>query len=96
MELVARYAETPPPVGIELVLTVAEEQGLRGAKAFDTSRLRSRRGFVLDHAGPVGEVIDETPTQQKISPSSPGSRPTPGSTPRTAAARSPRHRRRSL
>jgi tripeptide aminopeptidase len=66
MELVARCAETPPPVGIELVLTVAEEQGLRGAKAFDGSALRSRVGFVLDHAGPIGEVIVATPTQQKI------------------------------
>ncbi len=66
MELVARYAAAPAPVGIELVLTVAEEQGLRGAKAFDTSVLRSRTGFVLDHAGPVGEVIVATPTQQKI------------------------------
>src|SRR6476469_6826146 len=66
MELVARHAAEPPPVGIELVLTVAEEQGLRGAKAFDASVLRSRVGFVLDHAGPVGEVIVATPTQQKI------------------------------
>jgi len=66
LELVARCAETPPPVGIELVLTVAEEQGLRGAKAFDSSVLRSDVGFVLDHAGPVGEVIVATPTQQKI------------------------------
>jgi tripeptide aminopeptidase len=66
MELVAHHAEALPPVGIELVLTVAEEQGLRGAKAFDTSILRSRTGFVLDHAGPVGEVIVATPTQQKI------------------------------
>jgi tripeptide aminopeptidase len=66
MELIARHAAEPPPVGIELLLTVAEEQGLRGAKAFDTSVLRSRVGFVLDHAGPVGEVIVATPTQQKI------------------------------
>ena len=66
MELAARAAERPPPVGIELVLTVAEEQGLRGAKAFDISRLRSQHGFVLDHAGPVGEVVVATPTQQKI------------------------------
>ena len=66
MELVARHAAEPPPVGIELVLTVAEEQGLRGAKAFDASALRSGVGFVLDHAGPVGEVIVATPTQQKI------------------------------
>ncbi len=66
MELVARHAEQPPPVGIELLLTVAEEQGLRGAKAFDASALRSDVGFVLDHAGPVGELIVQTPTQQKI------------------------------
>jgi tripeptide aminopeptidase len=68
MELAERLAGggEPPPVGIELVLTVAEEQGLRGAKAFDVSTLRSERGFVLDHAGPVGEVVVRTPTQQKI------------------------------
>jgi tripeptide aminopeptidase len=66
MELIARHVENPGPVGIELVLTVAEEQGLRGAKALDASQLRSRVGFVLDHAGPVGEVIVTTPTQQKI------------------------------
>jgi tripeptide aminopeptidase len=66
MELIARHAENPSPVGVELVLTVAEEQGLRGAKAFDLGQLRSEVGFVLDHAGPVGEVIVSTPTQQKI------------------------------
>jgi tripeptide aminopeptidase len=66
MELVARHASEPPPVGIELLLTVAEEQGLRGAKAFDSSALRADWGFVLDHAGPVGEVIVATPTQQRI------------------------------
>jgi len=56
MELIARQVEKPRPVGIEL----------RGAKALDASRLRSATGFVLDHAGPVGEVIVSTPTQQKI------------------------------
>ncbi len=66
MELIARHVERPRPIGIELVLTVAEEQGLRGAKAFDATRLRSPVGFVLDHAGAVGEVIVTTPTQQKI------------------------------
>ncbi len=66
MELVSRYAPAPPPIGIELLFTVAEEQGLRGAKAFDTSKLRSSCGFVLDHASPVGEVIVSSPTQQKI------------------------------
>ncbi len=66
IELLRRHASEPPPVGIELLLTVAEEQGLRGAKAFDVSKLRSEVGFVLDHAGPVGEVVVATPTQQQI------------------------------
>jgi tripeptide aminopeptidase len=68
MELVARHAgaDGPPPVGIELLLTVAEEQGLRGAKAFDASALRSRVGFVLDHASAIGEVIVTSPTQQSV------------------------------
>jgi tripeptide aminopeptidase len=66
MELAARHAAEPPPVGIELLLTVAEEQGLRGAKAFDVSALRSDRGFVIDHASPIGEVIVASPTQQQV------------------------------
>jgi tripeptide aminopeptidase len=66
MELVARHAGEPPPVGIELLLTVAEEQGLRGAKAFDIEGLRSECGFILDHASPIGEVVVSSPTQQQI------------------------------
>jgi tripeptide aminopeptidase len=66
MELIARHSLNPPPIGIELLLTVAEEQGLRGAKAFDASWLRSECGFVLDHASAIGEVILSSPTQQKI------------------------------
>lgn len=66
MELVARHVSSPPPVGIELLLTVAEEQGLRGAKAFDVSALRSNCGFVLDHASAIGEVIVTSPTQQRV------------------------------
>lgn len=66
MELVARHADEPPPIGIELLLTVAEEEGLRGANAFDVSALRSRCGFVLDHASAIGEVIVRAPTQQQV------------------------------
>ena len=96
IELVARHAAEPPPVGIELLLTVAEEQGLRGAKAFDVSALRSECGFVLDHASAIGEVIVSLadPAADR-SPTSPGSRRTPGSGPRTAATRSPPPRPRS-
>src|ERR671911_1665059 len=41
VELAARRAEDPPPVGLELIFTVAEEDGLRGAKELDVSRLRA-------------------------------------------------------
>lgn len=55
-----------PRAGVELLFTVAEETGLHGAKAFDTSRLRSRYGYVLDHASPIGEIITESPTYHRI------------------------------
>ena len=52
--------------GLELVFTVAEEDGLRGAKALDPGELRSRFGFVLDHASPIGEVIVAAPTHLRF------------------------------
>ncbi len=66
LELAALHAQEPPPLGIELLFTVAEEQGLRGAKALDAGALRAERGFVLDHASPIGEVIAASPTQQQV------------------------------
>jgi tripeptide aminopeptidase len=66
LELAARHAREPAPVGLELLFTVAEEDALRGAKAFDVSRLRSPFGYVLDHASPVGEVITSAPTYKRL------------------------------
>jgi tripeptide aminopeptidase len=67
VELAARVRQAgPPPVGVELVFTVAEEDGLRGAKELDTSALRSPFGFVLDHATPIGEVITAAPTYNRV------------------------------
>jgi tripeptide aminopeptidase len=66
LELAARHAAQPPPIGIELIFTVAEEDGLRGAKALDIKSLRSPFGFVIDHASPIGEVIDAAPTYQRL------------------------------
>jgi tripeptide aminopeptidase len=67
LELLARHRDDPPPVGIEVLLTVAEEDGLRGAKAFDLGRLQSGAGFVIDHASPIGDVITAAPTYQRLS-----------------------------
>jgi tripeptide aminopeptidase len=66
LELAARHVSDPPPVGIELVFTVAEEDGLRGAKALDLDGLHSPFGFVIDHASPIGEVIDAAPTYKRL------------------------------
>jgi tripeptide aminopeptidase len=52
--------------GVELVLTPMEEVGLRGAKAFDTSRLRARVGYCYDHAAPIGNVVLAAPTQRTL------------------------------
>jgi tripeptide aminopeptidase len=66
MELAARRASDPAALGLELVFTVAEEDGLRGARELDTSVLRSPFGFVLDHATPIGEVIVAAPTYKRL------------------------------
>jgi tripeptide aminopeptidase len=66
IELAARHVSDPAPVGLELVFTVAEEDGLRGAKELDASALRAPFGFVLDHATPIGEVIVAAPTYKRL------------------------------
>jgi tripeptide aminopeptidase len=67
VELAARHADgNPPRCGLELVFTVAEEDGLRGAKALDTAALQANSGFVLDHASPIGEVITAAPTYKRL------------------------------
>jgi tripeptide aminopeptidase len=64
--LAHRAAIEGSPVGVELVFTVSEEPGLWGAKAFDTSALRSGLGFVFDHASPIGDVIVAAPTFYRL------------------------------
>jgi tripeptide aminopeptidase len=61
-----RFIRESPPVGVELLFTTSEERALRGAKAFDRSRLRSEFGFVFDHASPIGEVILASPTYYRL------------------------------
>ncbi|HET6507489.1 MAG TPA: M20/M25/M40 family metallo-hydrolase [Baekduia sp.] len=61
-ERVAREGGTP----FELLLTVAEETALAGAKRFDVSRLRSPFGYVYDHATPIGEIVMASPTYYRL------------------------------
>jgi tripeptide aminopeptidase len=55
-----------PHAGVELVLTPMEEVGLRGAKAFDTSRLQATVGYCYDHAAPIGNIVLAAPTQRTV------------------------------
>jgi tripeptide aminopeptidase len=52
--------------GLELLFTVCEENALRGAKAFDRSRLRADCGYVFDHASPIGEVVMASPSYFRL------------------------------
>lgn len=66
LQAARRWAREPPPIPVELLFTVGEEDALRGAKDFDASRLRSRFGYVFDHASPIGEIVLASPHYHRI------------------------------
>lgn len=67
LEAVRRLlAENRPHAGVELLFTPKEEVGLRGAYAFDDSRLRARLGYVYDQAAPIGTVVLGAPFSQSL------------------------------
>ncbi len=66
LALAHRAAVEGSPVGVELLFTVGEENGLQGAKAFDVAKLRSDVGYVYDHASPIGEIIVASPTFYRL------------------------------
>jgi tripeptide aminopeptidase len=47
--------------GIELLFTPQEEISLRGAEAFDHTRLQATTGFVYDQGAPIGEIVLGSP-----------------------------------
>ncbi len=56
--------ECLPPV--EVVFTVSEERGLRGAKQLDRSCLASKMGYIFDAGRPVGTVVLSSPTHVSL------------------------------
>lgn len=46
---------------VEILLTCAEELGLKGIKGFDLSILKAKYGFVFDSSGKIGRVIVKAP-----------------------------------
>lgn len=51
---------------IEIIFTIAEEGGLRGAKNLEYDRIRSKKAIILDSSGSVGNIVVKAPAQDKI------------------------------
>lgn len=51
---------------LEVVLSVAEEVGLLGARHLDYSRIQSKMAYVIDVSGPVGTLVNQAPTQYTL------------------------------
>lgn len=67
LELIRTLQENHVKHGtIEFIITVGEESGLVGAKAFDVTPMVANLGFVLDTGGPVGSITIGSPTQYRI------------------------------
>jgi tripeptide aminopeptidase len=61
--LIGSNIDHPP---IEMLFTIAEEQGLLGIKQFDFGRIEARMGYVLDAGGPPGTIVIQAPCQNEI------------------------------
>jgi tripeptide aminopeptidase len=67
LEAIRIVVENNLPHGqIQLLFTVCEEIGLRGARAMDLSLVESDFGFVYDSGPPIGTVVSQTPTHDTL------------------------------
>ena len=67
LETIHALQETSRPhPPLEVVISVGEENGLRGARLLDKSKLRARRGYVLDAGGPIGTIVTSAPSQDSL------------------------------
>jgi len=55
-----------PHVGLEILFTVGEENGLNGVKNLDPALLKADMGYVLDSDGSAGKIVVQAPSQHKI------------------------------
>lgn len=58
--------EKNPHGDIEIVLSVAEEVGLLGARYLDYTKVKAKMAYVIDSGGPVGTITNEAPTQYSL------------------------------
>ncbi|MYL45190.1 M20/M25/M40 family metallo-hydrolase [Virgibacillus halodenitrificans] len=67
LEGIRYIQENDIPCGpIELVLTVNEQPGLVGASYMDYSKVKSKKGFVFDSSGDIGQIILQGPYSSRI------------------------------
>lgn len=55
-----------PRGDVQVIFSVSEEQGLRGARALDQSKIRAKMGYVLDTERPVGGLTVSAPTHDAL------------------------------
>jgi len=51
---------------LQIVLTVAEEQGIKGASQLDTGLIKADFGYTLDNVGTAGDIFIASPYHDKI------------------------------
>jgi len=55
-----------PHGDIEIVFSICEEIGLKGANHLDLSSLKAKMAFVLDAGGTVGKIVHSAPSQNTL------------------------------
>lgn len=58
--------ENIPHGDIQVIFSVWEEGGLKGAKNLEFNKLKAQFGYVLDCDGPAGTIITQAPAQNSI------------------------------
>lgn len=58
--------ENRPRPPLEFLFTVAEEEGLKGAKNFDFSNVKAEMAYVLDAGGDPGTIVISSPWHNEI------------------------------
>lgn len=68
LECIEDIIERDAPHGdVQLIFSVSEEQGLRGARELDHSNIRARMGYVFDTERPVAGLTLSAPTHDSLS-----------------------------
>ena len=70
-----------PHCGVEIVFTICEENGTRGAKNLDYGKIRSRAGYCLDSSGRFGRIVTGAPSIDRLELSVTGRRAHAGAEP---------------